>query len=261
MTEFENRLEGFLSNYTLYENCVNFRIASSAAIEQWKNVQAFQLNQLANGKFYFPKDRKEILLLKYDIWSKYIYEIEGLFIEIMNVSTDTRMNESGCAQLTSLAIAASDKLRDVIKNNPSVFDSRFSEIWMDIHQHATKLLIYNITRLKGLTFADAFSKLVSSLTKILQYTLIEIHELHSLFEHFDDSHDNFNVPFLILTDCDREYNKINRTHLVCQRFKTYMKHFQFSEVYFKNYANDRIPRQVFDNIEETGVVVRYKLNY
>jgi len=127
-----NRVENYLNNYTFYTNSVDFRIVSSKALEKWKNIQAFQLNQLVNGNHYFEKSVREVLLLKYDLWSKFIYEVENFCIEIYKSKNDP-LNSFDVDTIETLLNATIDKRVQIIADNQTAFNHEFIEIWEKQH--------------------------------------------------------------------------------------------------------------------------------
>lgn len=255
-----HRYEKYLETYHMYSNCIQFRIQSSKTIEKWKNIQAFQLNQIANGKFYFEKDRKEILLLTYELWTRFIFEVENYLIETMNeknkdYTSNVEPNELNT--IIKLAEKTCEVYEDVILNRfPHYFDEKFSKIWLEAHGCSNQMLFAQMMTLVNTNFGAFFTRLVECLSKLLHYTLIEIHELNSFFKSTKDE-----PPFMIATPIDEAAKLFGFENLLISRFNIYMKHFNIQQVYFKNYAEKRIPREVFDHVEATGVDIRYKLNF
>lgn len=263
-----HRYEKYLETYHMYSNCIQFRIQSSKAIEKWKNVQAFQLNQIANGKFYFEKDRKEILLLKYELWTRFIFEVENYIIELMNEhekEVHNNIDSNELNSIISLAEKTCDVYEDVILNRfPQHFNELFSEIWIKTHRKSNELMISQFMSLVNLSYDKFFIRIVEILSKMLHYTLIEIHELNGFFSHFIDTKNTLaknEPPFMIATPIDMYAKMFGFENLTIQRYNVYKEYFDIKELYFKNYGEQRIPREVFDTIEKDGIDIRYKLNF
>lgn len=269
MPRSTERYKNYLSSYVMHTNSIHFRISSSKAIEKWKNVQSFQLNQIANGKFYFSKDRKEILLLKYDMWSRFIYEVENLLIELSGNHPENIVQQEHMDSINELANKTGSVYEDAILNKfKENFDEDFSRLWINVHSSSFDLVIFQMKSLIGYTFEHAFTMLVDILTKAMQYTLIEIHELNCMFCHFvDDSlcgnrhTDKIDIPFLIYTPFDVTNDKLLKTTLIKKRFDLIRERFDLKEIYIKNYCDERIPSEVFDYIESSGVKINYRMNY
>lgn len=270
-----NRFHRFLDNYSFFPNSIEFRISSSKAIEKWKNTQSFQLNQIVNGKFQFHPNEKEVFLLKYDMWSRMIYEIESLMIEL------SHRNHDGCisTEEVDFVIELSDKTLAIYeeiltKKHPHRFNKDFLDIWRASHSMMYNLMIHQIRGIVGYDYEIAFSMLTDIISKGMQYTLIELHELHelnALFCFFDSyqyvdgfgckSNSIYNIPFMIITDMDHTSKNLIGEYMILDRLKIYREYFDIKELYFKNYSANPIPIQIFDTIEDSGVNINYKLNY
>lgn len=272
MSVFEDRIDQFLSNYDFHSNCIDFRIRSSKALEKWKNVQAFQLNQLSNGKFYFAPDRREILLLKYDIWSRWLYEVENLCLELAGDNKKNLSTEKDIGLIIDLCEKAADTYKDIMSNaNSQYFDQTFLKLWIAQHEYAYQYLITVFKKLIGLPFVDVFAAIVDYLTIIMQYTLIEIHELDSLFIQFDESCndcvkavlagkkvDKPQLPFISIDNTTLIVFEETGICLAAMRLKTYLDYFNFNKIYIKNYTDEQIPSDLLVRIESTGVEIDFK---
>jgi len=269
-----DRYKKFLTNYSFFTNSISFRIHSSKALEKWKNVQAFQLNQLINGKFFFPKDRKEILLLKYDLWSRWLYEIENLCVELSNNNPEQKITERDLDLIIVLAEKTAQKYKDIInKEYPERFDKRFTDIWLEEHYLGNSYMINKFKSLTQMSFDKFFITVVDVLTEIMQYTLIEIHELDTMIckkdgcneclsaKYCPDGKKNIikKIPFVIITDLAQKAYKLTNECLITQRLTIYKKYFQFNEIYLKNYTDYPIDSALIQRIESLDIGINYKL--
>lgn len=283
MTIERNRHETYLSNYRFYSNSIEFRIHSSKALEKWKNVQAFQLNQLVNGKFYFAADRREILLLKYDFWSRWLYEIENICIEMSGTNHSAHISQDDIDLIVSLANKTVQKYRSIITDEHSGnFNSCFTKVWMESQEDISEYFIDKIQNFCGLAYIDFFTRVVDVLIEIMQYTLIAIHELDAMcvihiksiqdcrysdtcstscthaLENSESTKDN--TPFVIITPFAEKLFKDTSNCLVCGRLNVYRKYFGVGKIYIKNYTNDFICQELIDRIEENGFEIDYKMS-
>lgn len=253
------RFDKFLTNYNFYSNNVDFRIKSSKALEKWKNVQAFQLNQLVNGRISFEKDRREILLLKYDLWSRFLYEVESYCIELSSKSTDSIISKSDIMHIMDLIDKISEKYRSILLHEyPEKFDKLFTEIWFRIHKFPNKYLKRELLDLIGNNLIVVFIKLVDHLSEILQYTLFEIHELDSFFNTPDVIKSKKDMSFLIVSDFSRKALNVLDENLICNRLKIYKEYFDIKEIYLKNYTDKFISPRLIDEIKACGVEINYE---
>lgn len=245
------RYAEYLSSYHFYPNSIEFRIVSSKAIEKFKNIQSFQLNQLVNGKFYFAQDRREILLLKYDMWSRWLIEVENLFIELHE--TNDRIRQKDIDVIIALAEKTAEKYTSIIKDEHSGhFEAKFADVWLESHDVAFKYLLEDIRKLQG-SYERAFREIVDLLSEILQYTLTEIHELNEMFKNPEAK-----SIFLIASDfCIRFFSETGSC-LLAKRCSVYQKYFNFDAVWFKNYTDHTLPAEVINQVESCGVSIDFK---
>ena len=251
MPKQEQRYSEYLASYHFYPNSIEFRIVSSKAIEKFKNVQSFQLNQLVNGNFYFPQDRREILLLKYDMWSRWLTEVENCFIQCHEVSDIVRVKDIDL--ILALAEKTATKYESIILNeHQGHFDTKFSTIWVDVHSNAFNFLVTEIRSLNG-TYEKVFTQIIDLICEALQYTLTEIHELNEMFKNPEAEE-----IFLVVTNfCKRYYQKNNKC-LISYRAQQYKKQFPFTKVWFKNYTDEHLPEGLVTSIEHLDLEVDYK---
>lgn len=251
MPKNELRYAEYLSSYHFYPNSIEFRIISSKAMEKFKNVQSFQLNQLVNGNFYFQQDRREILLLKYDMWSRWLVEVENLFIEMHETSDSVRQKDINI--VLALAEKTAEKYEQIItEDHPGHFHDEFANVWLEVHAVAFKYVVEEIRRMTG-SYETVFSKIVDLICEGLQYTLTEIHELNEMFKHPDA-----NEIFLVATPFCKKYNRSTGDCLIANRTKVYQKYFEFKKVWFKNYTDDKLPLGLIQSVENLGLEVDYK---
>jgi hypothetical protein len=156
MPKTTERYKNFLNTYEFYSNSIQFRILSSKSLEKWKNVQSFQLNQIANGKFFFAQSRKEILLLKYDMWSRFLFEIENFIIEFAGKTSQKEMTDFSIDFILSLAEKTDKTYKEVILDEKNeVFDLEFNKIWLDLHDEVFKKFKESVKSLNGILFSDS----------------------------------------------------------------------------------------------------------
>ena len=166
MPQTTERYKQFLTNYNFFSNCVQFRIHSSNALEKWKNVQSFQLDQIVNGKFYFAQDRREILLLQYDLWSRWLYEIENLCIELSGNHLDFYTKSSDIAQIVELALKTSDVAGKIMtEHHNDRFDNEFVLIWNKVHNVVNEYMLANFNLFEGMTYDTLFTSIADVLVE------------------------------------------------------------------------------------------------
>ena len=275
MPHASERFDKYLSNYEFHSNSIEFRIYSSGALEKFKNVQSFQLNQLVNGRFYFAQNRRELLLLKYDMWYRWLCEIENLFIEYSTEHKKYQFDQSDRDFVGSLMQKTHETyMQIIVDTHQDFFDARFASIWLELNETVHSYMGNALDKLVGAVYIDTFLSISDTLIKILQNTLIEIHELDSLFckknikcddcinerecpkKKRHDAEDE--IPFLIIGNLTQECFAEIDVCLVAERLRIYKKYFEIDEVFLKNYTEFPFSPNVVNQILEQGVEINYK---
>ena len=270
MPETTSRYKDYLSSYKFHPNSINFRIVSSKSIERWKNVQSFQLSELVNGKFFFAKDRRAILLQKYDMWSRFLYEVENFCIERSGDENKLTTVEDVNFVLVLAGKTSALYKKLVLVDNNQQFENVFLNIWLEIHETPYRYLIQEIKLLAGIPFEDFYAKLVSTLIAVMQYTLIEIHELDMLLCKVEGTCPGVfpckekltlpkgTIPFVIVTSLVDRVFAMTGSCLVCERLKVYSKYIDLEEIYIKNYTDVPVNSRLIENIERNGFKVNFR---
>lgn len=262
------RFNNFLDSYNFYSNSINFRIQSSKAIEKFKNVQSFQLNQLANGKYYFSQTRREILLLKYDMWSRWMIEIENLFIELSGNEVSNVVVRDDVNTILSLADKTVHKYNSImLDEHQENFDNHFTKIWLELHDIIYKYMVDMIKGTEGYTYDVAFTLIVDILVQVMQHTLLEIYELDSFIFRRENNHSDCTdsncdstdlSDFVIIGDLSEKCLHLFNESLVRHRIEIYKKYFNVTKIYIKNCTDDDIHKDVLEDLEKSGVEIDFK---
>ena len=176
MIILQNRLDNFLEGYIFYPNSVDFRIVSSKALEKFKNIQAFQLNEIRNGKYRFGKSRRELLLLKFDLITKVLHEAENLCIQCYhdnNLVTDYIIN--AVSEMIYKAKILYSEI--VLEKHPDSFDLVFSKIWIQIIDTVESVITEKLQEMRGAALETFFGTLVDIISGSLQNSTFELFEL------------------------------------------------------------------------------------
>jgi len=263
MPKATERYKNFLYNYQFHSNSIGFRIESSKALEKFKNVQAFQLNQIGNGRFYFNQDRREILLLEYDLWSRFLTETENFFIDMLCDHKKPKFDIESVEMIIELANKTSDKIETIIFNDhKDFFDSMFTEIWGKLHKEVSAFILLELTKLIDKDFIVVFKRIADVIVESMQYTLIEIYELHSIKCKKDANEQickrcslsktcDIHTPFLVIND-------YISTDAVLSRIDIYKEYFNISKVFIKNYTEHLISPSLIEKIEAKNITIDFK---
>lgn len=298
MITTRKRLDDFLDNYQFYSNSVEFRITSSKALERFKNVQSFQLNEIKNGRYKFGKSRRELLLLKFDLLTKVLYESENLCIQFYDAQYASNVVVESVVSLVSKASYLYNKI--IKEDYPGAFDPIFSNIWLEMFSINEHLLKKQILSLEGVEFSVFFNNLVDIVTTLLQNSTFELFELdvllmkqRKLYNHPNCKYpkcDNFDNCGVMCHDTDPDIIKNNMEitrgsrQLNCDDTKClmlvmsnyinsdtensriylkskmdiFLKYFEIESIYFKNLSDGPVRASVIEEIEKYGIHIDYK---
>ena len=287
MITTRKRLDNFLDNYQFYSNSVEFRIISSKALERFKNVQSFQLNQIKNGRYKFSKSRRELLLLKFDLLTKVLYESENLCIQFYD---DQYASDIVVDSVVSMVSKASYLYNKIIKEDyPEAFDPIFSSIWIEMFSINEQLLKKQILSLEGAEFSVFFNNLVDTVSALLQNSTFELFELdvllmkqRKLYNHSNcgvmcqdmDSdtiknnmeitrgsrqlnYDDTKCLMLVISNYINSDTENSRVYLG-SKMRIFLKYFEIESIYFKNLSDGPTKANVIEEIEKYGIHIDYK---
>lgn len=287
MITTRKRLDKFLDNYQFYSNSVEFRISSSKALERFKNVQSFQLNEIKNGRYKFSKTRRELLLLKFDLLTKVLYESENLCIQFYG---DQYASNIVVESVISLVSKASYLYNKIIKeDHPEAFDPIFSNIWIEMFSINEQLLKKQILSLEGAEFSVFFNNLVDTVSALLQNSTFELFELdvllmkqRKLYNHLNSSvanqemdpdtiknnmeitrgsrqlnYDDTKSLMLVISNYINSDTENSRFYLE-SKMRIFLKYFEIESIYFKNLSDGPTKANVIEEIEKYGIRIDYK---
>lgn len=287
MITTRKRLDDFLDNYQFYSNSVEFRIKSSKALERFKNVQSFQLNEIKNGRYKFSKNRRELLLLKFDLLTKVLYESENLCIQFYDAQYASNLVVESVVSLVSKASYLYNKI--ITEDHPEAFDPIFSGIWIEIFSINEHLLKKQILSLEGAEFSVFFNNLVDIVSALLQNSTFELFELDVLLmkQRKLYNHPNCNVinlgmdPDIVKNNMEitRGSRQLNYDDTKClmlvisnyinsdtensriyleSKMGIFLKYFEIESIYFKNLSDGPVRASVIEEIEKYGIHIDYK---
>lgn len=263
------RIGNFLEDYKFHPNSVDFRIISSKALEKFKNIQAFNLNEIRNGKYVFDKTRRELLLLKFDLITRVLHEIENLCIE--HYHTSKILTKEVLEYSFGLLDKARQKYKEVIRENPNEFDNEFSRIWIQISNISEYVESHEIANMVGQPLELYFSEFVSLITKYCQdstFSLFEL-DLHVSKQKYEgtsnsvktgkelvtpeDNKKTLMVVISNLTNSDKEY----ALAFLKRKIDIYLSVFNIEKLFIKNMSERPIVIEVLKLLESFDIEIDY----
>ena len=234
-------------------NSIALREISSMCIGKYKESQAFALSELvSNPTHNFSTTAREILLLKYDIWFRWLVEVE-----------DVLRRRGPNDDIPGIIMTISDELEqeytEIIIGNPNTFVRTFVDVWLEVHKHMYEYLRTKIKRLTPLDLARFMVEVTDVLILVMDNTLFELHEIDTLCSGGD--------LFISFDDIYIDYRDImkNDSCLLSDRLRIYQKHFHIMDpwVTIKDYSKNHTmindleqAKIVYQAISKTGFQVK-----
>lgn len=168
-------------------NNINFRIVSSNAISQFKLDQAFDFNELVNNEsdVDFTVESREILLLNYEIWFRYILKLERLFIthsESKNVEGTTT------AYMIASAEDAIENIENIMISNPEFFGTGIKDTIKKANGIYHQQIGASISNAFDNSIYTAFPLIVTAISSALHNLLFMLQECEYLLKSKTKSH-------------------------------------------------------------------------
>ena len=202
-------------------NNITLRILGSLCIGKYKESQAFALGELTNTSIHtFSQTSREILLLKYDIWFRWLVEVEDV---LRRRRTKLPEDRDDSARIAEVIMQISDTLEaeytSILRSYSETFDPKYVEIWLRVHSYLYK---YLRARILALTDKDVHAFMVTItdlLILVMDNTLFELHEIDNLFNGGD--------AFISYDDICEEYcfGGVISPCILTERLKVYKEAF------------------------------------
>lgn len=237
-------------------NNIALREISSRCISKYKESQAFALNELqGNATHSFSKTAREILLLKYDTWFKWLIEVEDLVRRYDKHQTDIA--------IAAIIIKISDDLEKeyigILNAYPSVFEAQFVKVWLQAHSFMYKYLRAKIMHFSTQDLRSFFINITDTLIRVMDNTLFELHEIDNLFL-------NPKEVFVSFDSICLDYRQVIQTGecLLVQRLGVYKKTFPETAqaVIIKDYSpnlglrNDTLRKMTTEAFKDAGYLIK-----
>lgn len=207
---------------------------SSAAISRFKHDQAFDFNELINSEAYsFSSESREILLLNYEVWFKFICSLEKIFISRMHTDDTVSVAMHALSERTKWY---NQEIGRVIFTHPELFNvfPCLTKTVMAAHSVFVDYIARVCIECANDTMYTAFPKIVLAVSNSLHNLLFVLHEM----EHVKAGKE----CFLSLTDTALDILDVTGVDVLEERAKLYRDAFSVREFRVKDYTEAR-----FDN--------------
>lgn len=234
------------------QNNINFRIVSSHTISKFKEAQAFDFNEIntAEYKDKFSKATREIVLIEYDYWFKFILEVERYFLQY---GEDKKLASCCKTKIKPILDQVFTYIEDILISHDELFSNSLIDYVMKIHHIAKQPLSEMLNELEGQSIFIAFPLVVKIISAYLQMVM---------FSMFEFNHNVINskmekekiLCFTDLVDFDAKYEKI---YAITERATLMKELFDVKEFAIKNYKHVDASHieTVFKQLAEKGIKI------
>lgn len=158
----------------IIRNNISFRIESSALMAKFKNHEYFILTEILNGKYEFSRTSKEIILLKFRLWTSWLDEIENA----ISFSEKETMTKEDVQNILYTALSIDRKYTSSLMSNSEVFDPVKTQCWLSVHKKTGfKYLVDSINSIHESTKIEAFTIIVDGLIEAMLMAMYELWEI------------------------------------------------------------------------------------
>lgn len=157
-------------------NNIVFRIAASAAICKFKNLQTLSFIQLARKELNFDIAAREVVLLTFDRFSQWIYRVERICLSTPNNDTSVHL------LVNTLKTSFIDEYRiiqTVVESHPDVFTPIVAKYLRVIHEYTVHIIDDKFDNLENKHTNDLFTDIVDIVSDYLQHILVALHEFNN----------------------------------------------------------------------------------
>jgi len=226
-------------------NNINFRMYGAKARALYSNSQSFALSQLQSNKAHnFSQTAIEILLLKYDMWFKWLIECESILRKEQSYDRVIREELIFCSNTIHKEYAG------MIEDNMEYFDYEFTDVWIKCHKSLYDLLIESVLSYEATSITDLIIHISNTLIKVMDATLYELQEVDSIIYTQED-------VFISVSDVCFEFIRVfpNRCMLSerLEVFKTIRGEFDMVDV--KLYTEVEV-KPIFEKLGNDGYTIR-----
>jgi hypothetical protein len=227
-------------------NNIRFRIVSSSAIAQFRQDQAFDFNELINNHEYsFSPESREILLLNYDMWFRFILRLEKVLIR--NHHTTDELG-SFVEHIEMFARETIVEIGDIMSSHPDLFGTgtpvanvitKSSAVFSD---H----ILRTILACNHESMYTVFPRIVTAISNSLNNLLFILHETENL---------KLGNAFLSYTDEVKEISAAEEKCILTDRAKLYQSLNACEGFILKNYTSAEVDADCSTSLVENGIKI------
>ena len=228
-------------------NNINFRIVSSNAIAKFKQDQAYDFNEINQNRNNFSGQAREVILLEYDHWFKWIVKLEKVFL-MLSEDDDVDL----LYQKTNILLQNEmDDITEIMSIYTDYFSTELTSFMKFIHRYSFETLSGTVkTTLQENDVFSAYSRIVYMLSLYLQHVLLSLQEVESMIKR------ERSAGKIYFSDWCCEAAKIDNIYPLVKRVDFFKNKFNITEFEIINHSNTlEIPASCIIAIKNLGVSV------
>lgn len=234
----------------LVRNNIEFRKASSIAVAKFKQHEHFVLSEITEGRIEFNRTSREIMLLKFRLWSRWIADIE----DIIAFLPGNELKQNDIDNMIYTMESVDNRYTTTILENTHLFEKKQSNCWIEVHKGvAYAYLDGEVKSTVGMSKVEAFNVIISAIIEAMLMGLYELWEI-SLIRNGDLDNK------LAYTNLSHEYQTKGKGCALLFRANLYNKYYNVSDFKIENYSSDEvfISVEAVNDFAEAGFTLEYK---
>lgn len=237
---------------TYIPNNINFRIVSSNAISKFKQDQAFDFNDLNKHRDILTSAAREVILLEYDHWFKWILRLEKVFLLLGDDENISALGKKSEALLQ----AEMDEIHEVMSIYTDFFSGDLTNFVNFVHRYSlVSLQIAVAETLKENDMFSAFSKIVFYISIYLQQLLLSLREIELLLKY-----DNRGSGNLYYSGWCKQTCKMSGICPIAERSKYYKDVLNKKTFVLHNMTDEAMDCDCVERIKQHGITITEIVN-
>lgn len=228
-------------------NNINFRIVSSTALSKFKHDQAFDFNEINKHRDEISSAAREVILLEYDHWFKWIVKLEKVFLLLgENDKVDTLIQKTEVLLRTEM-----DDISEIMSVYTDFFSPTLTAFINFVHRYS----IENLKSAFSMTLSEndmfcAFSKIVYYISLYLQQILLALQEIEYLIKNKD-----LTTGKLFFSGWCKESCGFEGHCPIVERAAYYQKMFKISAFEITNMSSGDVPAVCLAKLKDAEIQI------
>lgn len=243
----------------LVRNNIEYRKNSSLSISRFKQHEHFILKEMTEGKTEFNRTSREIMLLKFRLWSRWISDTEDTIAFL----PDSAIKEEDLENLLYTMHIVDHKYTTSIMDNVHLFEEKQSRCWLEVHRLiAYEYVLDRVKSIVGMDKSTAFGVIIDA---IIEAMLMAMYELWEISTIIDDNRENKIAYTNMCIECMSDSNEVcsfteagMEGCTMLKRAKVYRDFYGADSFVAENYTCDdhTIPEKVIEYFKINNLILK-----